>query len=80
VREAHSKEHRNEHHAGPSVPDTAPNNENGIAAAIVQGDGRAVAIPIAVIVLTIVTAVVIRRRLSRSYRRELDAHPLPSAR
>jgi uncharacterized protein len=56
------------------------NNENGIAAAIVQGDGRAVAIPIAVIVLTIMTAVVIRRRLSRSYRRELDALPLPSAR
>jgi hypothetical protein len=29
---------------------------------------------------TIVTAVVIRRRPSRSYRRELDALPLPSAR
>ncbi len=62
------------------------NNENGIAAGLLQGDARGLAMPIAVIVLTAVTAVVIRRRLTRAYRAELDALPggtnpsLPSGR
>ncbi len=58
------------------------NNEDGIAAAILTGDGRATAIPLAVIVLTAATALVIRRRLSRAHRHELDARwadrPAPS--
>jgi membrane protease YdiL (CAAX protease family) len=49
------------------------NNEDGIAAAILSGDGRASAIPLAVIVLTAATALAIRRRLSRAHRHELDA-------
>jgi membrane protease YdiL (CAAX protease family) len=49
------------------------NNEDGIAAAILTGDGRASAIPLAVVVLTATTALVIRRRLSRAHRHELDA-------
>ncbi len=49
------------------------NNDDGIAAAILTGDGRASAIPLAVIVLTAATALVIRRRLSRAHRHELDA-------
>jgi hypothetical protein len=52
------------------------NNENGIAASILSGDGRATAIPLAVIVLTAVTALIIRRRLSRAHRLHLDAQPL----
>jgi hypothetical protein len=48
------------------------NNENGIAAGLLDGDARALAIPIAVIVLTAATAVVMRRRLTRAYRAELD--------
>jgi membrane protease YdiL (CAAX protease family) len=51
------------------------NNDNGIAASLLDGDARALAMPIAVIVLTAVTAVVIRRRLTRSYRAVLDAVP-----
>jgi uncharacterized protein len=51
------------------------NNDNGIAAGLLDGDARALAMPIAVVVLTAVTAVVIRRRLTRAYRRELDAVP-----
>jgi membrane protease YdiL (CAAX protease family) len=51
------------------------NNDNGIAAGLLQGDARALAMPIAVVVLTAVTAVVIRRRLTRAYRQELDAVP-----
>jgi uncharacterized protein len=47
-------------------------NENGIAAGLLDGDARALATPIAVIVLTAVTAVVIRRRLTRAYRATLD--------
>lgn len=46
-----------------------------IPAGLLQGDARALAMPIAVIVLTAVTAVVIRRRLTRAYRQELDALP-----
>jgi membrane protease YdiL (CAAX protease family) len=51
------------------------NNDNGIAAGLLQGDARALATLIAVVVLTAVTAVVIRRRLTRAYRHELDAVP-----
>jgi membrane protease YdiL (CAAX protease family) len=51
------------------------NNDNGIAAGVLQGDARALALPIAVIVLTIVTAIVIRRRLTRAYRTTLDDTP-----
>jgi membrane protease YdiL (CAAX protease family) len=51
------------------------NNEDGIAAGLLQGDARVLAMPIAVVVLTAVTALVIRRRLTRVYRRELDAVP-----
>jgi uncharacterized protein len=49
------------------------NNDNGIAASIVNGDARALALPLAVIALTAVTALVIRARLSRAYRLQLDA-------
>jgi hypothetical protein len=37
-----------------------------------QGDARALALPLAVTVLTTVTAVVIRRRLTRAHRTTLD--------
>ncbi|HJV14896.1 MAG TPA: type II CAAX endopeptidase family protein [Propionibacteriaceae bacterium] len=47
------------------------NNENGIAATLLEGDGRQVAMLIAVVVLTVVTAVVIRSRLGRQYGAEL---------
>ncbi len=53
------------------------NNENGIVAGILAGDGRAGAILLAVIVLTAVTALVVRRRLSRAHRLDLDARPAP---
>jgi uncharacterized protein len=49
------------------------NNDNGIAASIVDGDARALALPLAAIVLTAVTGLVIRARLSRAYRLQLDA-------
>jgi membrane protease YdiL (CAAX protease family) len=51
------------------------NNDNGIAAGVLQGDARTLAMPIAVIVLTTVTAIVIRRRLTRAYRTTLDDTP-----
>ncbi len=54
------------------------NNDNGITAGILTGDGRAAAIPLAVIVLTAVTALVVRRRLGRAHRRHLDAQPVPA--
>lgn len=49
------------------------NNDNGIAAGILTGDLRAIAILPAMIVLTTVAAIVLRRRLSRVHRLELDA-------
>ena len=49
------------------------NNDNGIAASIVNGDARVLALPLAVITLTAVTALVIRARLGRAYRLQLDA-------
>jgi membrane protease YdiL (CAAX protease family) len=49
------------------------NNSDGIAADILQGgDHRQVAALLATLVLTVVLGVVVRRKLTRSYRRELD--------
>jgi uncharacterized protein len=50
------------------------NNDNGIAASVLTGDARALALPLAVMALTAVTALVIRARLSRAYRFRLDAN------
>ena len=47
------------------------NNQNGIAATLLEGNARQLAMLIAVVVLTVVTAVVIRSRLSRQYGAEL---------
>jgi uncharacterized protein len=47
------------------------NNQNGIAATLLDGGARQLAMLIAVVVLTVVTAVVIRSRLSRRYGAEL---------
>jgi uncharacterized protein len=47
------------------------NNENGIAATLLEGDARQLTMLIAVVLLTGVTAVVIRSRLSRQYGAEL---------
>jgi membrane protease YdiL (CAAX protease family) len=47
------------------------NNENGIAATLLEGDARQLAMLIAVVLLTVLTAVVIRSRLGRQYRAEL---------
>jgi uncharacterized protein len=47
------------------------NNQNGIAATLLEGNARQLTMFIAVVVLTVVTAVVIRSRLSRQYGAEL---------
>ena len=47
------------------------NNENGIATTLLEGDPRQLAMLIAVVLLTVVTAVVIRSRLGRQYGAEL---------
>jgi uncharacterized protein len=47
------------------------NNQNGIAATLLEGDARQLAMLIAVVLLTVVTAVVIRSRLGRRYGAEL---------
>jgi uncharacterized protein len=47
------------------------NNENGIAATLLEGDARRLAMLIAVVLLTVLTAVVIRSRLGRQYGAEL---------
>jgi uncharacterized protein len=47
------------------------NNENGIAATLLEGDARQLAMLIAVVLLTVVTAVVVRSRLGRQYGAEL---------
>jgi uncharacterized protein len=49
------------------------NNDEGVIAALVEGDGRKLAGLLAVIVLTAAVAVATRRRLGRSYRYELDS-------
>jgi uncharacterized protein len=47
------------------------NNQNGIAATLLEGNARQLTMLIAVVVLTVATAVVIRSRLSRRYGAEL---------
>jgi membrane protease YdiL (CAAX protease family) len=47
------------------------NNENGIAATLLEGGARQLAMLIAVVLLTVVTAIVIRSRLGRQYGAEL---------
>ena len=47
------------------------NNQNGIAATLLEGNARQLTMLIAVVVLTLVTAVVIRSRLNRQYGAEL---------
>jgi membrane protease YdiL (CAAX protease family) len=49
------------------------NNDNGIAAGLLTGDTRQLAAPLAALVLTAATALIIRSRLSRAYRRQLDS-------
>jgi membrane protease YdiL (CAAX protease family) len=49
------------------------NNDNGIAAGLVDGEVRKLTMLVAVLVVTVVVSVVFRRRLTRAYRRELDA-------
>jgi len=49
------------------------NNDNGIVANLVSGDMRLAVMPLAVILLTVVIAIPIRRRLGRGYRLQLDA-------
>ena len=49
------------------------NNDNGIAAGLLDGDGRRLAMLIAVIALTSATAVLMRRRLGRAERAALDS-------
>ncbi len=48
------------------------NNDNGITASLLHGQGRQLAILLAVVALTAVVALIIGRRLARAYRRELD--------
>ena len=50
------------------------NNENGIAATLLDGNARGLTMLLAVLLLTGATAVTIRRRLTRAHRRQLD-HP-----
>jgi uncharacterized protein len=52
------------------------NNDNGLAATLLDGDARGLAMLIAVVVLTGVTAVVVRSRLSRAYGAELARRSL----
>ena len=47
------------------------NNENGIATTLLEGDARQLAMLIAVVLLTVMTAVAIRSRLGRQYGAEL---------
>jgi uncharacterized protein len=48
------------------------NNDNGIAAGLLTGDTRKLAAPLAAIALTAATAIIVRGRLGRGYRRHLD--------
>ena len=47
-------------------------NDNGIAAGLLTGNTRALAAPLAAILLTAATALIIRARLTRAYRLQLD--------
>ena len=50
-------------------------NENGVAATLLDGPARQLTLLIAVVVLTVVVAVVVRSRLSRQYAAELAGLP-----
>jgi membrane protease YdiL (CAAX protease family) len=52
------------------------NNNNGIAASLVDGEARTITMLVAVAVLTLAVSVIFRRRLTRAYRRQLDAVPV----
>ena len=55
-------------------------NENGLAATLLEGQTRQLTMLIAVVVLTVVVAIVVRSRLSRQYGRELAGlPPVPGA-
>jgi hypothetical protein len=43
------------------------NNQNGIAATLLEGNARQLTMLIAVLILTVLTAITIRSRLSRQY-------------
>ena len=47
------------------------NNQNGIAATLLEGDARLLTMFIAVVVLTVTTAIAVRSRLSRRYGADL---------
>jgi len=49
------------------------NNDNGIAAGLLDGESRGITMLVAVVVVTAATAVAIRDRLGRRYRQELDS-------
>ena len=51
-------------------------NENGVAASLVDGEARTITMLIALAVITVTVSVIFRRRLTRAYRRELDAVPI----
>jgi membrane protease YdiL (CAAX protease family) len=48
------------------------NNSDGIAADILSGDNRPIAALLATLILTVLLGVVLRKKLTGSYRRELD--------
>jgi uncharacterized protein len=52
------------------------NNNNGIAASLVDGEARTITMLVAVAVVTLAVSVIFRRRLTRAYRRQLDAVPV----
>jgi uncharacterized protein len=54
------------------------NNQNGIAATLLEGDARQLAMLIAVVLLTGVAAVVVRSRLGRQYGAELPERSQPA--
>jgi hypothetical protein len=56
-----------------TVSSTAPNNDNGIVAALTSGDARLIATAVGPVLLTVAVAIPIRRRLTRDYRLMLDS-------
>jgi membrane protease YdiL (CAAX protease family) len=48
------------------------NNSDGIAADILSGDNRSIAALLATLILTTLLGIILRKKLSRSYRRELN--------
>jgi uncharacterized protein len=52
------------------------NNDNGIAAGLVDGQARVITMLVAILAVTLVVSLAFRRRLSRAYRAELDAVPV----